>query len=233
MANELVRIAQACRIEHTVVGETDGVVEGSAERITGAPQFGDIAHEAEGAGTGEIAVENLGGQHCRVALAADQRVGEVDLDLETEAGVIWQKLAERAALGDANRLQNLDVTARRILALEPGRLDRFDESDRAAVKIGTSPPSTSTMALSTPRPVNAASRCSTVEHMRPCESPRTVAKSVLQMAAGETGIWRMAPSAPRLTKTIPVSGPAGRRETRACAPEWTARPIRATGSEGG
>ena len=49
--------------------------------------------------------------------------------------------------------------------------------------IGTSAPSTSTIALSTPRPCNAASTCSVVDTAGPLRSPSTVANSVAVTAA--------------------------------------------------
>src|SRR6185312_9237196 len=57
-------------------------------------------------------------------------------DFDAETGVIREQLAGRAAFGDPDRLQNLEITARRFLALQARGLDRLDEGERAAVENG-------------------------------------------------------------------------------------------------
>ncbi len=69
----------------------------------------------------------------RDVLAADQRVVESDLDLETEAARIGPQFAETVAAGDPNRLEHLDIAARRRERHDAGLLDGGNEGGRAAV----------------------------------------------------------------------------------------------------
>ena len=50
VANKLVRVAQAFRIEHPLAVERHGVVERGAQREANLRQALDVAQEAEGAG---------------------------------------------------------------------------------------------------------------------------------------------------------------------------------------
>jgi hypothetical protein len=70
--------------------------------------------------------------------------------------------------------------------------------------IGTSGPSISIKALSTPRPERAASTCSAVEHSGPWASPNTVANSVAVTARTLARTSRSAqPSMPVRMKLMP------------------------------
>jgi len=84
VANELVGKAQAFRIDDAIFRERDRVVERGAERKAGFPQMFDIAHEAKGAGAGNITAEGPGMGFMHPALPADCGIGEVDLDIEAQ-----------------------------------------------------------------------------------------------------------------------------------------------------
>src|SRR6185312_16513470 len=99
VADELVLEAQAAGVENAVFGEANGVFERGAERIALAPELRDIAHKAEGAGGREFVAEGVGRKRCRITLTADQRMIEIDLDLDAETGVVREKFARGAALG--------------------------------------------------------------------------------------------------------------------------------------
>ena len=93
--------------------EHHGILEGGAERETGAPEPRDVVHAAEGAGAADFAAEPFRAEIERVALAADHRIGEVDLDLGAETRGIGAQFAEGIADRDLHRLQHLDEAARR------------------------------------------------------------------------------------------------------------------------
>src|SRR5262245_57553403 len=57
VADELVRIAGAFRIQHTRIADHDRVFERGAERIAGAPELADIPHETERTRTRDVAPE--------------------------------------------------------------------------------------------------------------------------------------------------------------------------------
>ena len=99
MTHEFVFEAQAFRIEHAVLGNHQRIVEGGAERVSGAPQFGDVLHETEGAGARDLAAEGLRLDVERKRLLADQRMIEFDFGLDPEAMLIGPKFAVRAVLG--------------------------------------------------------------------------------------------------------------------------------------
>src|SRR6185312_14569664 len=97
--------------------------------------------------------------------------------------------------------------------------------------IGTSGPSISMMALSTPRPRSAASRCSAVEQSGPLASPRTVANSVAVTARTSARISRaIEPSPATRWKTMPASSSAGCMVSVTARPECTPMPDMATWS---
>jgi len=60
--------------------------------------------QAERAGPGDLAAEPFRAEVERVGLAADHRIGELDLDLGAETRRIGAQLAEGAADRDLNRL---------------------------------------------------------------------------------------------------------------------------------
>jgi hypothetical protein len=88
VAHEFVGESKSFGVEHPVVGDHERVLEGRAQRIAGAPQPGDIAHEAERCGPRHFLAERLGRQVQGDVLAADQGVVEGDLDFEAEAARI-------------------------------------------------------------------------------------------------------------------------------------------------
>ena len=134
VTDELVGVAQALGVDHPVLADGDGVLERGAEREAGAPQLLHVAHEAEGAGAGDLAAEDGRRQIDRLALAADHRGGEIDLHVEAEAALVGEQFREGLALGDANGLQNLQVAAARVLGDDADLVDGVDERSRAAVE---------------------------------------------------------------------------------------------------
>src|SRR3954447_12689758 len=82
VADELIREAQTFRVDDGVLPDRDRVVERSAEGEAGLPELLDVADEAEGAGAGDFLGVLGGGEVKAPPLAADDRVVEVDLDVE-------------------------------------------------------------------------------------------------------------------------------------------------------
>src|SRR5882757_6149372 len=91
--------------------------------------------------------------------------------------------------------------------------------------IGTSGPSTSIVALSTPMPRSAASTCSAVETSGPSRSPNTVANSVAMTDSAVAETSRSRPSRPVRTKIKPASTDAGPRVRLTGKPECTPTPV--------
>src|SRR5215471_2473516 len=133
VTDELVRKAQALRVEDAVVADDQRVLQRGAERVARIPQSGDIAHEAEGAGAGDLAAEAVGPQVERERLTPDQRVIELDFGFDAEAARIGPDFAVGIAQGNPYRLEHLDVAPRLLERLEPDLIDGGDERRRAAV----------------------------------------------------------------------------------------------------
>src|SRR6201992_2773351 len=91
--------------------------------------------------------------------------------------------------------------------------------------MGTSGPSTSIVALSTPIPRSAARTCSAVETSGPLRSPRTVANSVAITDSATACTSRSAPSSPVRTKIKPASIDAGPMVRLTGNPECTPTPV--------
>src|SRR4051812_38435438 len=111
VAGAFVGVAQAFGVEQPLLVEHDGVVERGAERIAGAPEPRDIAHQTESPGPADFAAETLRVEVEGVALLADDRIGEVNLDLGAEPVGIGPDLTEGVADLDRDRLQNLNEAA--------------------------------------------------------------------------------------------------------------------------
>ena len=133
MTGAFVAVAQAFGVEQTSLVEHHRILKGRAERKTRAPEPRHVVHAAEGTGAGNLASEAFGVQIERIALAADHRIGEVDLDLGTETVGIGAQLAEGITEHDLHRLQHLDETAGGGLGDDAGLIDGGDERSRAAV----------------------------------------------------------------------------------------------------
>ena len=95
VADELVLVAQALRVHHPVFADDDGVVERGAERETASPEALDVGVEAEGPGAADFLAEGLATDIESIRLLADQRIGEIDLDLDPLA-VIGRELGRRS-----------------------------------------------------------------------------------------------------------------------------------------
>ena len=95
--------------------------------------------------------------------------------------------------------------------------------------IGTSGPSSSTTALSTPRADSAAIRCSMVETVTPLALPMTVPSRVLTTASAETGMRLSRSFTSVRTKTTPAPAGAGRIDRRTRAPVCTPTPAQIAG----
>src|SRR6476646_3864271 len=91
--HEFVRIAQAFRIEHAVLGHNQRVLKRRAERITRAPQFCYIAEETVRASARDLTPEYFGLAIKRQALPTDQRMLELDLHFKSKAARMRPKFA--------------------------------------------------------------------------------------------------------------------------------------------
>ena len=96
--------------------------------------------------------------------------------------------------------------------------------------IGVSGPSSSTVTLSTPRAAKAAIRCSMVATVTPAALPITVSIRVSTTASPCAGTRLSRSWMSVRTKTMPVSGAAGRIESRTCAPVWIPTPAMIAGA---
>src|ERR1700686_2267915 len=94
VAHELVGEPHTLRIEHAVFGDHDRILERGAERVTGFPELGDVAHETEGPGPRQIATEYRGFDIDVQHLPADYRMIEFDLGLNPQALGMRPQLAE-------------------------------------------------------------------------------------------------------------------------------------------
>src|SRR6478672_200255 len=101
VAGKLIGEAQAVRIEQTILVDDEGVVERGTERIARAPKLRHVSHEAEGAGARKFPAEGIRLDVEGHALTPNQRVSEVDLEFNTEAGWMRPQLAVAVAAGDA------------------------------------------------------------------------------------------------------------------------------------
>ena len=132
VADEFVGEAEAFRVDDAVFADNHGVIERGAEREAAGPELLDIGQEAEGAGTGDIAAEafraDVGGE----MLAADQRVFEIDLDLDA-AAVVRHEFGVRLTDIDAHRLDDLEVADAGGEVRDAGMIDGVDESAGAAI----------------------------------------------------------------------------------------------------
>src|SRR5262249_36164477 len=133
VTDELVSKTRTLRVEDARVGDDQRVLERSAKRVAGAPQLRYVAHEAEGAGAGDLASEGLRWAIERQVLASDQRMVERDLSLDPQAAGIRPQLAIAGTGGDPYRLEHADKAARRIERLDPGAINRHHEWGGAAV----------------------------------------------------------------------------------------------------
>src|SRR5262249_12001175 len=61
MADELVHVARALRVEHPCIADHDRVLKRGTERIAGAPELAHIPHETERTRTCDVAPERVGG----------------------------------------------------------------------------------------------------------------------------------------------------------------------------
>src|SRR5262249_8482364 len=93
VTHELVREAETLGIEAAVLADHERVLERGAQRVTRPPQLADVAQEPEGAGARDLAPEGRGTDLERQRLPADQRMVELDLDLDVEPAVIRFELA--------------------------------------------------------------------------------------------------------------------------------------------
>ena len=59
VTNELVGETYAVGIEDAVFGDDHRILERGAERVTGIPEFGHVAHEAERARARQLAAEQM------------------------------------------------------------------------------------------------------------------------------------------------------------------------------
>src|SRR6202040_2227063 len=60
VTDELVPKTQTLRIEHAIFGDDERILQRGAERISGAPQLGDVTHEAERPRPRDLTTEGVG-----------------------------------------------------------------------------------------------------------------------------------------------------------------------------
>src|SRR5205823_15129495 len=111
----------------------EGVIERGAERIARAPKLRHVPHEAEGAGARKFTAEGIRLDVEGHALLANQRVSEVNIEFNTEAGRMRPQLAVAVTAGHADRLEDADIAPRHRQRDQTGAIDRLNEGRRAAV----------------------------------------------------------------------------------------------------
>ena len=126
-------IAQAFRIDDAVVADGDGVLERGAEREAGLPELLDVAHEAEGAGAGNLAAEALGREVERPALAADQRGSKSISTSRRKPRSYGTSSAKAAPCATRTGFRTLMVAAAAPQDHDADLVDRVDERGGAAV----------------------------------------------------------------------------------------------------
>ena len=99
--NEFLRMTQAFRVHDLIVAEGDRVVERSAKRQAGLPELFDIAHEAKGAGAGQLRAKTRRGQLKRQTLATNQVRWKIDFNIKIETGT-GRQFAVAVSILDAN-----------------------------------------------------------------------------------------------------------------------------------
>ena len=93
----------------------------------------DLAREAERAGGRDARGELLGAQGERQLLAADDRVGKVDLVGDRQAGTVGDVLDVAVFAGDLHGARKSQRPGQGVLPLEPGGVKEPDEGQRRAV----------------------------------------------------------------------------------------------------
>src|SRR4249920_1028671 len=106
MAHKFVGEAQSLGVEYTIFAHHQSVLERSTERITGAPQFGDVTHETEGPGACNLAAESVGFDVERKCLLADQRMVTINFGFDAESMLVRPQLAIRAIFGNRDGLDH-------------------------------------------------------------------------------------------------------------------------------
>src|SRR6202030_2880021 len=117
----------------SVFGDHDGILERRAERITRAPQFRDIAHEAERPRPRKLAAARVRLDVDSEVLAADERGIEFDFGFDAQAPCVRPQLAAAAVLTDLYGFEDFDVAPRRRERCHTGLIDGGDERFGAAV----------------------------------------------------------------------------------------------------
>src|SRR5262245_53387314 len=133
VADELVWKAGALGVENAVIAHHESIFEGGAERIARVPKSRYVAHEAEGARASDLAAESVRADVNSQALAADQRMIELDLCLDAKAVFIRCDLADRITESDAYRPEHLDIPTRGLEHLDADIVDFRNERRGAAV----------------------------------------------------------------------------------------------------
>src|SRR4029078_5862046 len=105
---EFVGETEALGVDHPILAEDDGIVERGAEAEAARPELLDVAQEPEGAGPRQLLAEAVGGDIDGDRLPADERIGEIDLDLDART-VIGTELGEGFAEFDAHRLVHFHI----------------------------------------------------------------------------------------------------------------------------
>ena len=141
MLDEFVIVAQAVAVEYAVVVHDDGVVEAATQCQAAGAHHLDIAGEAEGTGSRNIADVTAAGHVERHALAGGihRGVGEVDFELQAKA-VVWLQSRPFSlgafAFTNLHRTQDANKLFGRALFHNARALQQVDERCRGAVENG-------------------------------------------------------------------------------------------------
>ena len=150
VAHEFVAEARTFGIEDTVLRDHKRVFERGAQRISGIPQRGHIAHKTKRARPRQLATESVGLDVNREDLPADQRMIEFDFRFYPKAPGVWQDFSESIPNGDPYRFEHLDVAAGCSRVSSPTRSMAATNGAALPSIMGASGPSISIAALSTP-----------------------------------------------------------------------------------
>ena len=203
------------------------------QREARVPELLDVAHEAEGAGPREARAGRSLASKSSARPDGRQRMVEVDVDFQPEAAIVGPQLAVGAAQVTRTGLRTRDDSDARLATASRCRPGRWRRRKASALpsRIGTSGPSISTSALSTPRPVKGGHQVLDGGDRGPAGVAEDGANSVATTELEAAAISR-SPS--------PSSQCAGRRcryrlrqdggEHETGSPEWTPTPDRSARS---
>src|SRR6516164_2760655 len=105
VANELVGIAQTARVQHTVAANHNDVIQRPTTTEACGPQTVHFVEKAKSTRPAKLRFERCCIERDTNILAANQRIGEADLETHREA-VIGQQGGRRTLLDNAHRFEH-------------------------------------------------------------------------------------------------------------------------------